>query len=497
MKAAGTLLLLVASVFGQEREPVERTITFKEAVELGLAQNLGLKDARITALMERLLVDIADAAWDTTLNAGFGGGESVTPSRSTLAGADVVDVDNANFNFGVTKPLRVGPTLGVEWRSDRTFTNSSFSTLNPAWDSALEISVTVPLLQGRGRHANESELRASRASAEGARLDLLDQVSAFVQSVAVAYWELVYLRDRVKLLEKSVAVAQAVEENERRKLRPEIGRSTQLDVTTAAAETKRRQVAVIQGKADLANAADDLRALILPFKGDKDDGILLLPKDEPREKAELPKLRELVEDALSRRPDVKKIETDMARVHEGVVQAEDALEFQLDLRGSVIWRGLAGNAGSSANDALGFDNTSAEASLTFIVPFGRRAARAALRRARLELERERVRRDAKVNEVVIEVRKAHRGVRTALEELVATREEVKAAREALQGEGKRLQRGSSTVLDVSRLEENLTDAETRLLQARTSLEIARVAVLRASGRLIDVLELTLGTKIKP
>lgn len=491
MKAAGVLMLLAALVSAGD-EPVEKSITFQEAVDLGLAGNLGLKSVRLTALMERLSVDVADAAWDPTLNSSVSGGESLTPSRSSLSGAALVDVDSAAFSLGVTQPTRVGPTLGVEWRSDRTFTNSTFSTLNPAWDSALAISLTVPLLRGRGRDVQESELRASRASAEGARLDLLDTASSLVQQIADAFWELVYRQDRVRLLEKSVSVARSVEDTERRKLRPEIGRSTRLDVTKAAAETKRREVAVIQGRADVLDAADDLRALILPFTGGKADRLVLSATGSPRDTVAVGKLEQVVESALSRRPDVRKIQTDLQRLQEGVVQARDALDFQLDLRGSVIWRGLAGNLGSSFRDTVDFGNPSAEASITLVVPFGRRAARAELRRARLDLERERVARDIKINEVVVEVRKAYRVVKTALEEAAATREEVHAAQAALDGERKRLDRGSATVLDVSRLEENLTDAELRLLQARTGLERARVAVLRASGALVERFKIKLG-----
>ena len=144
MRAACAYLLLAALAQAQE-QPVVKSITFREAVDLGLARNLGLKSARLTALMERLAVDIAGAAWDPTFNSTISGGESLTPSRSSLSGADVVDVDSAAFAVGVTQPTRVGPTLGIEWRSNRAFTNSSFSTINPAWDSALEVSLTVPL----------------------------------------------------------------------------------------------------------------------------------------------------------------------------------------------------------------------------------------------------------------------------------------------------------------------------------------------------------------
>jgi len=491
------LALLLIAVWAPAEEVVERKISFQDAVDLGLARNLGLKSVRIDALMKRMLVAVEDAAWDTFFSTEVGGGESLTPSRSDLAGAEVLDTDTGLWTMGFTKPFRFGPTLGINWRADSTFTNSSFSTINPAYDTALEISLTVPLLRGRGTAANEADLRAAQASATGARYDLLDQAATLVQTIADAYWELVYLQDRVGVLERSLRIAKAIEESERKKARPEIGRSTILDVTQAAAETKRREAALIAGRNQALDQADELRRLVLPFTGGRDDEIRLVATGKPADQLGIPKLQVLVSDALSRRPDLRKIDAELQRLQQSVVKAQDGLRFQLDLKASVALKGVTGDFSDSISDTFSGDFPTSFASLIFSVPIGRRAAKAELRRSRLDVERERIQRDAKVNDVVIDVRKAHRAIRTAVLEIEATREEEKAARTALEGEAKRLKRGTSTVIDVSRLEENLTDASLRLLQSRTGLERARVELLRASGRLIEDFGIQLGPELRP
>ncbi len=192
-----------ANAPGVSNPPV-RELTFEEAVDLGLAYNLGLKSKRFDALIARMDVEEQDAAWDTTLGANVEGGETRIPTRSQLEGAQTLETDTFAYGFGLTKPLRIGPTLGLDWRTDRLFTNSSFSTINPSYDTALELSLTVPLLRGRGRQAQESDLRASVAGAQGARYTLLSEAELLVESIAVAYWNLVYLEDRVRVLEKSL-----------------------------------------------------------------------------------------------------------------------------------------------------------------------------------------------------------------------------------------------------------------------------------------------------
>ncbi len=495
-RAASALLLLSLAPFGpaigrpeEPAPPAPQGITFLEAVDLALAYNLNLRSARLAALLRRFDIDAADARWDPALEAGANLGETLLPSRDSLAGADIVDIDRAGFSFGVTKPFRLGPSLGLAWRADRSFTNSSFSTINPAYDTALDLTLTVPLLRGRGRHAQEAELRASRAGAEEARHALRDEAERLVRSVADAYWNLVYLERRVAVLEKSVGVAKEIEATERRKLAPEIGRSTLLDVTQAEAETKRREVTLLQGRLEAENAADGLRALVLPFTGGPGDERMLRAVEEPREEGDLPPLAGMIERGLRDRPDLARTDAEIDRLREAVVMAQDALRHQLDFTATGTWRGVDGDFENSAGDTLAGKTPSASAALVFRWPFGRRAAKATLGRAELEVEAACVRRDRQVSEIIVEVRAAHRGVRTAKEGIAATREELRAASASLEGERQRLARGSSTVLDVSRLEENVTAAELRLLEAQTRLEQARIALDRAAGALMARLDI--------
>ncbi|MHC4339542.1 MAG: TolC family protein [Planctomycetota bacterium] len=481
----------------EEAEPPDRVIDFQEAVDLGLAYNLGLKSTRLQALMARFSVREEEAAWDTTLSADAAGGEFLTPSRSDLAGADVVDTDSAHFELGFEKPFRLGPSLGLKWRTDYNFNNSAFASVNPAYDSALDVTLLVPLLRGRGREVNESDLRASRAGEQAARWELLDEAALLVERIADAYWDLVYLQEQVRVLEKSVEVARQVEATERRKLRPDIGRSTRLDVVTAVAETKRREVAVIQGEQERADASDALRRLVLPFTGAADDGVGLKAEAIPAPGTGVPRLQGLIELALTTRPDLKQTDANLRRLYESVVQARNNLRIQLDLRATVGWKGLDSNFPDSAGDLFTGDAPSAEAGVAMSWPLGRRAARAALRRSELDLERARVERNDQVNVIIVEVRQAHRALRTALREIDATTEEVKAATEALTGERKRLERGSSTVLDVARLEENVVDANLRLLQAYANVERARVRVDRTSGALLERYDIDLGPELEP
>ena len=108
------LCLIGAPLSAQEPDPrnYQREITFRDALELGLAYNYGLQSARLRALIQRFSVIQEDAAWDAVLESSIRQARISRPTRSTLGGADVLDTDQTNFVFGVTQPLRIGPSLG-------------------------------------------------------------------------------------------------------------------------------------------------------------------------------------------------------------------------------------------------------------------------------------------------------------------------------------------------------------------------------------------------
>lgn len=470
---------------GLPGSPVLRRISLADAIDLGLAYNLGIQSARFDALVARLQIARENAAWDWTLDSEVGFADTLTPSRSDLAGADVLDTDSANFVLGVTKTFREGPTLGIRWRNDRTFTNSSFASINPAYDTNIDVSLTVPLLRGRGRGAQEAALRASRAAADGARWELRDRTELLIQEISNAYWNLVFVQEQLRVREKALEVAADIEKTERRKLEPEIGRATVLSVAQAEAERLRREAELIGGQLAAENASDTLRLLVLPFGGNENDAVRLDAKSGLRDVIPMAELGDLVERALNHRSDLRRLDSEIERLSEQVVGARNNLRIRLDLDAGVSWAAIDGTPVGGIGNIFEGTAPSSRAALIMEWPIGRRDAKAALRQAQLELEKARVQRREKVNTVVGDVRLAHRNMRGSMREIAVRRRELAASLTALDGERLRLKRGSATVIDVAVLEENTVNAALRMLQAQTVLERARIDTLRSSGSLLE------------
>jgi outer membrane protein len=499
MRAIAGFLLLVAGALSAQDVPTpavktdvsvdeklpSRSLKFADAIELGMAYNLGLRTARFDALIARLQVEREDSAWDWTLDSEFGIGEALTPSRSTLAGAGIVETESANFALGVTKTFRSGPSLGLSWRNDRYYSNSSFNTLNPAYETNVDLTLTVPLLRGRGSDAQEAGLRASEAAAEAARFDFYDRAERLIQEVADAYWNLVFLQERIKVLKKALGVAQDTENVELRKLKPDIGRATKLTVAQAEAERHRREADLIAGQLDAANASDALRRLILPFTGEDADAVVLEAKSELRDQFVVAGLAPVVQAALGKRYDLRRAESNIQRLQEVAVDARNNLRVRLDFDAALGTTGLNSAYESSVSDAFRGDTPNYRGALIMSWPIGRRDAKAAVRQAEYNIDKARVERQERVNGIVSEVRIAHRTLISNMREIVVRRQELKASLVALEGERKRLQRGATTVLDVARLEENTVNAALRLLQAQTELERAQIELLRSTGSLLQ------------
>jgi outer membrane protein TolC len=271
---------------------------------------------------------------------------------------------------------------------------------------------------------------------------------------------------------------------ERRKLQPDIGRATVLTVAQAEAERHRREADLIAGQLDAANASDTLRRLVLPFAGDDADAVVLNAKSELRDRFVVGTLGPVVQEALGKRYDLRRADSNIQRLQEVAVAARNNLRVRLDFDAAVGTTGLSGNYDTSVSDALAGDTPNYRGALIMSWPIGRRDAKAAVRQAEYDIDKARVQRQEQVNGIVAEVRTAHRTLNSNMREIVVRRQELKASLVALEGERKRLQRGVTTVLDVARLEENTVNAALRLLLAQTELERAQVELLRSTGSLL-------------
>ncbi len=471
---------------------VERLpITLREALEQALLADLGLAERRLDvpiALQHRI---DADAAFDQLLTAGVDLRRAEEPSTSTFFGSGSIRTTSYSAYAGISRRLRTGGDVSLLYRADRFDTTQPLATVDPAWRHGIEAVFRVPLARGAGSIAQSEILKAHNRMA-AARAGEEAAVEDLALAVLRAYWELAFAQRNLESLVASEGVAAELVADVEARIAAEV--ATSLDAAEARAGHQRRRSDRLLAERALEDASDALLSLIRPFR-DVSDAPLLVAVDDPDVPGPLTPTDDLsvaraITIALASRPDRRALEADVAVRGVEVFEARDALRPSLDLIGSASTVGYREGFDRSLRDAAEGEALSMAIGVEFSIYLGQRGAKARWRAAGWAREQARLRLRQLENEIVLDVRRAHRAIATAGAVREAAEAEVAAARESLDGERQRLSESKSTPFRVLEQEELLTEALTRLARARIDTRIAEAALWRAAGSLTERLALT-------
>lgn len=474
-------------------------LSVDEAVALALERNLGLRVQRYGRQQVRLGVDQAMGIYDLGLGGGVSASHDESPSASNLEGAEVQKQDREGFSIGLGQLLPSGGTVGASWSNGRFETNSEFALLNPSYSSGFDLTIRQPLLRGFGRDATDFEIQVARLRSDVAREGFLEQVIATVQRAEFAYWNLVGERFRLRVAEESLALARQLHENNR--IRVDVGTLAPLELASSEAGIATREEEIIRTRGAIGDAEDILRYL-LNLDDERTWALPIVPETEVRTEPLTVALEESLATALESRPELAR-----ERVAQQSRQVEAAFYRQLarprlDLAATYGFNGVGGDAilrdgqgnviGTAPggwDDALdqitGFDFPGWSVGVEFGYPLQNRGARARAKVADLAVEQGQVSLEEIRQGVQAEVRVAVRGLDTSRQQMESARVSVTLAEKNLDAERKKYDNGLSTSFEILRVQDDLTAARSRLVDAETGYRRALVEYHRSVGKLLD------------
>jgi outer membrane protein TolC len=474
-------------------------LSVDEAVALALERNLGLRVQRYGRQRTRLGIEQELGIYDLDLSGGASASHDESPSASNLEGAEVQKQDREGFTIGLGQLLPSGGTAGASWSNGRLETNSQFFLLNPSYSSGFDLSFNQPLLRNFGRGATEFGIEVARLQSDVARDAFLEQVITTVQRAENAYWNLVGARFRLRVAEESLALARQLHENNR--IRVDVGTLAPLELASSEAGIATRQEEIIRTRGAIGDAEDILRYL-LNLDDEKTWSLPIVPETEVGTEPLTVALPEALATALESRPELSR-----ERVAQQSREVEAAFYRQLarprlDLRATYGYNGVGGDAilrdgqgnviGTSPggwDDALdqitGFDFPGWSLGLEFGYPLQNRTAKARSTVADLAVEQGRVGVEEIRQGVQAEVRIAVRGLDTARQQMESARVSVTLGEKNLDAERKKYDNGLSTSFEILRVQDDLTAARSRLVDAETGYRKAIVEYHRSVGKLLD------------
>jgi outer membrane protein len=452
-------------------------LSLDQAVEIALRQNLDLVVQRYTRTQQRLSIVQSLGIYDLLPNATASVLSSTSPAVSQVNGSKN---DSQSLNFSFTQRVPTGGDLTMGFTNQRSVNNSPLRSAATLFNSGFNFSYNQPLLQNFGRLATEQGIIVARNRSNIGRQQFNLQVTATIQQVENAYWNLVQARDQLDVANQSLGLAKEL--HERNRIQVEVGTMAPLELVQSEAAIATREEGIIGATAAVGNAEDVLRRLLnLP------PGSLWETPIEPTTRPETDRLKidvnEAIKIAYDTRPELRTedLQLELARINAEYLRGQ--LKPSLGLQLSYGYNGAATTFNDTYSQLSALNFNTWQAQLVFAYPIQNRAARAQSASANLDVDRITLQYESEKTIVSTEVRTAARGVETAAKQIDAARKSTEYQEKNLDAERKRYENGMSTSFNITQIQDQLTQARSSLVQAIVGYRTALAEYYRAIGRL--------------
>ncbi len=449
-------------------------------------------------------------SFDPQITAGLSIEHLTQPTASPFAGASNLAQNTGVANFGYQQYFPSGTQLAVTFNNNRQTTNSFFTALSPILNNSMRVQFTQHLLQGLSFNANRRFLKIAKNNREISDVSFRNQVINTVSQVENIYWDLVSAYEDVKVKERSVALADKTLSDNEKQVR--VG-------TLAPIEVVRAQSQVAASQQDLIISQTNLELQELLIKNaitrSMTDAVLANARVVPTDTMTLPTnepvqpVQDLINDALSHRPEVAQSRIDLANREITKRSARNALLPSVDLVAFYGASALSGvtnplsvcganprNASfcvpatqvrpatgftDSFSDLFGYNNPDYLVGFNVNIPLRNRSAQATQVRSDLEYRQAQLLLLQLQNQIGIQVRNAQFTVQQNRARVDAAKKAEVLAAQSLDAEQRKYALGASTNTLVLGTQRDLTQAQSNTVAALAAYEKSRVELDRVTG----------------
>jgi outer membrane protein len=539
-------------------------LSLQDAISLALENNLAIEVERYTPWLDEVGLLRAKSGinglvpFDPTLTSTLNIQDAVTPLNNPLfAGvippggvlpviqtppAYIQHIGNVNFQYNQYFPT--GTQFQAGMTNNRTSTNfGSFNLYNPYVQSALNVTITQPLLRGFGVLPNTRLIIEAKRNIKVGLSQLEQQVMATTAQVSNDYWELVYARENVKVEEAALGVSQQLYEENSKRL--EIGTLSSLDVLTAQSQVASDKQALVQAQSVQLQGET---TLLNDITRDPLDTSLLRAEIIPTTPISTPdtgenvQIEDAVKEAWQKRPELKQAALNLENAGTDVKATKNELLPSVNVFGEYVATGLGGIQTVTSTTASGSylpglpivnsggvpipnefqatvvtDTSQAvfpgglgqdlgrlfrgnystfEGGINITLPIRNRAAQADNAQALLNERQQKTQYRQEQNTIFVSVRNALIAMREDRASLAAAEEAKKLAVQTLQDEQEKYRLGASTSYNVVLRSRDVTAAEGTELRDRINLLEDELKFNQAMGRTLEVNQISLNDALK-
>ncbi|HKR66120.1 MAG TPA: TolC family protein [Thermoanaerobaculia bacterium] len=477
-------------------------LSLDEAIRTSMERNLGIQLQEFQYQQSGYSLRSSYGIYDFLGRALLQERSSQAPVTSTIEAASS---RTHSLDLSVSQNTPIGGAYTVSFNNSREATSGGVSTFPTKYGLDLGLAYNQPLLRDFGLDVNRRNITFARNTLginhEAFRTALMDTAL----SVERAYLNLIYARRNIDVVKQSLFLAR--DQARITQIRIDVGASAPLDILQPRVTIATTEEQLILGVANVRAAEDQLRALMHLDPSEWDRPII--PTDDIQYQPLTINTDDAVRRAMELRPELKQdaLDTDSRRVQ--YLYARNQTLPQLDFDLNYGLGGVAGNTaqrdpitgrptgvieripyGRGLRSIFEGDFPSWVIGFNLGVPITNIGARAEAKRAELAYKQSRLTQDQTKENISIEVRNAARNVDTAARSIAATRAAREAAEKNVEAERRRYENGMTTNFQVLEVQQQLSDARVRELNALVSYNAAIATYHRAVGDILDVRNIT-------
>ena len=514
---------LISEKYLRSMDNTARKITLKEAVYIAINNNPALKASELDPIAATEAVRGANAAFDPDLTAQGDVEKSVAPVTSPFQTTGSIGFDQKfyDWNFAVNKVSALtNGTFSITFDNNRTYTNSTFSGVNPLYQPTLEASLVQPLLRNFGWNFATLNVRLSESAQRGSQWNYGLELNQFVERIGIDYWAVVGAAENLDVAESALTFnADLVRIN---RISVNVGTLAPIDLQEAQSAAATAEANVYAAEAALKSSRAQLRQDVMLNPAGTFLPENIEPADVPNPNVEI---TDNEETALERMVEYspllgglrESIRTALLQVkfqenqvlpqlnigtQFGVTAVTGATPCIVNRISSSTSGGnctvpavppvplngirlpFGGTYGDALNKMLNAQFYNYAAVLTFEMPLDNAAAKAALAQARVSYEQSRLTYRATLSQAVTAIETALANLQADVKRVQATKEAVFFAEKSLRDEQVRFRVGMATTHDLLQFQSELVTAQGNEVSTDIDLENARLALWYAEGTLL-------------
>jgi len=500
----GCLALALAAGGAQES-----VITLNQALRYTLVNNFDVALERLNVESAQADLDVAASEFDPSLEASLFTRSNRSPASSVFSDPEINESDSLTGAVGIAGRTSFGSSYSLGVETGQSQTNSTFQSIDPAYESALKLELTQPILRDAGWEVNTWKLTAGAANSAIAESRLRASLIRAAGDTIEAYWELVFAMENVQTQRELLEWSRQFENMIQAKVAA--GVLAPIDIIQAQASTASAEEQVVSAESELDRRADILLKLMNPGMESRLWKAQLIPVPMPAKPPPAPEMRDYTTVAGEKRPELamarKEVESRKAELAYHDNQRLPALEAVASLRlnglrgeaqpvvdvttGETKISQLEGSAGDSMSDSASGKYYDYSLGLRLTWPLGGRGPEGRYAKSARQTESAVIKLRELEKSVAMEARNARREVDNAAKRFQAASVARDLAEKKLEAEMKKFAAGASTLFQAVEYRKELATQRGRELRAVADCLIAQARLDRATGETLEANSLTL------